>query len=326
MFRNKNINNMSVELLNRELNKEEFLIDDLVTKKDFVKFKIRENIFKIIGGIFSLIVLGLLLVLFYKEIIKRPSKDQKEQIRENINLPNDPRFKKNYKVFPFSLKIYENGVIDIERSSLENTCPSKLLFVKEDSYQLNKIELDKESRSSNSENFELALAGDLNFIFHCDMKYKSKVEESKKESIKTSYLAVKKKISSLSVKRNDTIINNAFKQKIEDIANDELYSDEEKALLLDELFNEYGYFVPLKITIGGTFYQEISKIEDENIINNIKQLEANINITISKFNLNSSVEYNKLYENLFKNLYSNEKIHIIGGDTSKKTFEEWEAS
>ena len=58
----------------------------------------------------------------------------------------------------------------------------------------------------------------------------------------------------------------------------------------------------------------------------MKNLESNINLKFSKMNLNSSIEYNKLYEDFFKNIFSNEKVKIIGGDTSKKSFEEWETS
>lgn len=67
----------------------------------------------------------------------------------------------------------------------DNTSPSKLIFLKEDYYQFNKLEIDQESKNSNSENFELAVAGNYKFLFHCDMKYKSKVEEVKKQKIKT---------------------------------------------------------------------------------------------------------------------------------------------
>ena len=164
-------------------------------------------------------------------------------------------------------------------------------------------------------------------IFPFQAKFKSKIEEVKNEVQKTSYIIVKKKISSLSVKRDNIEANKSFKKKIEEIAYEELYSDEEKASKLDKLFNEYGYFIPLKITIGGYFYQEINKIENENLINEMIGLDGNMNLKISKnIQLNSSLEYNSLYENFFNNLFSSENIKIFGGDTSKKTFNEWEAS
>ena len=225
------------------------------------------------------------------------------------------------------MKLNENGKVDLEHSSLDNTSPSKLIYLKEDIYQFNKIELSETTDSSNSENIDFSVAGNFNFILHCDAKYKSKVEEAKSDSKKSLFLVVKKVLSSLSIKRSDIEVNESFKSKIEDIADEDSFTDGEKAMKLDQIFSEYGYFIPLKMNIGGYFYQEAKTIENENLINDMKQLEANANLKFfGKGNLNSSAEYDKSYEDFFKNFFSSEKIQIIGGDTSKKIFEEWETS
>lgn len=333
----------SININNEE--HEEFYLRDLA--KSFLKFKGRDKIFKIALWIFILIILSFLIILTCKAfnskiIIEQPGQKETEEKETEekeaeeketglkqiyLNLPSDPEFKKFYENFPFSILINDNEIISIDKSSLENTSPSELIYLKEDYYEFNKIEISQGSKSSNSENIDFSFSGKLDIIFHSNAKFKSKIEEVKNEVQKTSYIIVKKKISSLSVKRDNIEANKSFKKKIEEIAYEELYSDEEKASKLDKLFNEYGYFIPLKITIGGYFYQEINKIENENLINEMIGLDGNMNLKISKnIQLNSSLEYNSLYENFFNNLFSSENIKIFGGDTSKKTFNEWEAS
>ena len=329
---------------------EEFNFQDLT--KSFLKFKCRDKIFKIVLWIFILIILSFLIVLTCKAynskiiIEQQPGQKGTEETEEKeiegekgaeeketglkqiyLNLPSDPEFKKFYENYPFSIIINDKELISFDKSMLENTSPSKLIYLKEDYYEFNRIEISQESKSSNSENIEFSFSGKYDILFHSSVKFKSKVDEVKSESQKTTYIIVKKKVSSLSVKRDDIEANPSFKKKIEEIANEELYTDDEKASKLDKLFNEYGYFIPLKISIGGYFYQEINKIQSENLINEMKNLDANMNLKISKnIQLNSSLEYNNVYENFFNNLFSSENIKIFGGDTSKKTFNEWEAS
>ena len=323
---------MDCELTTKVINNDETSTN---YKYKYYKHKIMDNKVTIIYGIILLIILCFLSVIVYKLFIKDSSQEQMvEQEKDGdpfenkhyLNLPNDPEFKKFYEIFPFSLKLNENGKADLEHSSLDNTSPSKLIYLKEDTYQFNKIELSETTDSSNSENIDFSVAGNFNFILHCDAKYKSKVEEAKSNSKKSLFLVIKKVLSSLSVKRSDIEINESFKRKIEDIADEDSFTDGEKAMKLDQIFSEYGYFIPLKMNIGGYFYQEAKTIENENLINDMKQLEANANLNFGKGNLNSSAEYDKSYEDFFKNLFSSEKIQIIGGDTSKKSFEEWETS
>ena len=328
---------MDSPLTSLNINNEELELQNL--QSSFLKFKGREKIFKIILGIFSLIILCFLIILTYraytsKVIIEQPEQKETEEKEEKdtglkqqyLNLPNDPEFKKFYENFPFSILINDNELPSFDKSSLENTCPSKLIYLKEDYCQFSKIELSQESKSSNSENIDFSLSGVIDILFHSNIKFKRKIENIKNESQDSLYIIVKKKISSLAVKRSDIKANESFKKKIEEIACEEIYSDEEKASKLDKLFNEYGYFIPLKITIGGYFYQEVNKIENENLLNEMKKLNADMNLKFNKNNLNTSVEYENLYENFYKNLFSSENIRIVGGDTSKKTFNEWEAS
>lgn len=316
---------MNKELTNKMINNEEFNISDFQSK--FSKYKKRDKKYKIIFAIIISFILCLLCIiifkLFYSSKIQIEKKEEKKE--GQMKLSDEIEFIKYYQNFPFCLKINENGIIDFDNNSLDNAPLDKLMFEKDYDYEFSKVEIDKESKITNSENFDLALSCNFKFLFYCDAKYKNKIDEVKKGSTKNSLLMVKKRLSTLSVKRKNIQLNDNFKKKIEDIANEESYSDEKKALKLDKLFTEYGYFIPLKITVGGYFYKEVNQIENEKLLNNLNNLESNFKFNKS-INLNSSVEYNKLQEEILKNLFSEEKIRIFGGDTSKKSFSEWEES
>lgn len=322
---------MESELTSKVINNDDngiFLNDN---NYQFNKYKTKENKIRIIFGIVLLFILGLVIALVYKSFIVDSSENIEEDVTLNnkrfLNLPSDPEFKKFYEAFPHSLKLNENGKAEYDHSALDSTSPSKLIYLKEDKYLFNKIEIEEESSSSNSEIVDFSIAGNFKFLFHCDVKFKSKIEEAKKESKKSLFLIIKKVLSSLTIKRSDIEINESFKKKIEDIADEDSFSDEEKAIKLDKIFNEYGNFIPLTIKIGGYFYQDAKNIENENLINEMKNLKSNVNLTFSSLgSLNSNIDYDKSYKDFFKNLFSSEKIQIIGGDTTKKSFEEWETS
>jgi hypothetical protein len=112
-------------------------------------------------------------------------------------------------------------------------------------------------------------------------------------------------------------------KKIKSLANQEFDSIKEKAIALDDLFGEIGYFIPTKIIIGGYLCQEISQIQNENIKKIINDFKGNINY---KQLVNSSAEYNRLNEEVFKYLFLEKKITIVGGNSSQKSFDEWEKS
>ena len=324
---------MDNELTTKIINNEEFNILDF--RSDFSKFKKLDKKYKIALAIIIAIILCLLFIIIFKSFHTSPipneqtkqakQTEENKETQNNLNLTNVPEFKKYYSNFPGALKINENGVIEFDNNVLNNAPLDKLIFEKEYDYEYSKIEIDQESSSTNSENVDLALSCNLNFLFHNDIKFKNKVEEAKKESNKNSILMVKKKLFSISMKRKHMEPDEFFLKKIKDIANQESLSDEEKALKLDKIFNEYGYFIPSKITIGGYFYKEINQIENENLMNNINNFEDKLQFN-KFFSLNSSVEYNKEYEELLKVFFSEEKIKIIGGDSSKKSFSEWEES
>ena len=231
-----------------------------------------------------------------------------------------PEIKKYYENFPYTIIINEEGVAEINYSTLDHIPVDKIIAVEKPCYEFTNIEISEESKTSISE--DLSLSCDIDYIFHSDIKYKNKIEEITSESKNVSYIIVKKKLASLSINRKDIRLKDDYKNKIEKLAN-QSDSDEEKAKALDKLFAYIGYYIPTKITIGGYFYVQVNQIENEKLINIINEFKGNISY---KDIIDSSGEHNKLNEEVFKYLFSEKKIKIVGGNSSNKSYDEWEKS
>ena len=334
---------MNTELTTAIIKNEEFNMEDLENKFSTNRlFKKIDKKYKICLAIIIAIIIGLLCILifwiFHSSKVPKEQTDQtekaektklteenkgKEKIKKTIllNLEKMPEIKKYYENFPYTIIINENGVVDINYSSLNHISVEKIIGVEENCYEFTNIEINEESKTSSSE--DLSLSCDIDYIIHSDIKYKNKIEEITNESKKVSYIMVKKKLASFSINREDIHLTDFYKTKIEELANQESDSVEEKAKDLDELFADIGYFIPTKIIIGGYFYVQISQIENEALINIINEFKGNINYTDI---IDSSVEYNTLNEEIFKYLFLEKKIKIVGGNSSNKSFDEWEKS
>ena len=336
---------MENELKTGIINDEDFNMIDLKNNFSIKRlFKKIDKKYKIGLAIFIAIILCLLFILiffvFHSSQAPKEQKDQTKETQENkktqerkkieekreikfLNLKILPELKKYYENFPYTLTIDKNGIIDTNYVTLENASVDKLIGVEDNYYEFRSIEINEQSRTSSSENYDLTLSFDIDIIFHSDIKFNAKIEEITNGSKNVSYIIITKKLASLSIYEEDIQLRNFYKKKIENLANNTFYSDEEKAKALDDLFTEIGYFIPTKIIIGGYLYEEISQIENENIKKIINDYKSNINFTNL---INSTDEYIKLNENVFKYLFLEKKVKIIGGDSSKKSFDEWEKS
>ena len=333
---------MSIELKTHIINDDDSYMEE--SKNNFLNnrcFKKIDKKYKIGLAIFIAIILGLLFILIILAFHSSPVKiiqenltkereeteesDEEEEKKEIKFLNPTPKFKNYNEILsnlPYTLTTNENGIIDNNYVTLKNVLVDKLKRSNDSCYEFRSFEINEESKISSSDNYDLTLSFDYDMTFHSDFKFNVKIEEITKGSKNVSYIMITKKLASISIPEEDIELKDYYKEKIEDIAN-ETYSDEEKKKKLDKLFTGIGYFIPRKIIIGGYLYEEISQIENENIKKIINDIKGNINYEDL---FNSSAEYNYLNEQVFKYLLSEKKIKIVGGDSSKKSFDEWEKS
>ena len=285
--------------------------------------KIKPFKWKIIGvGIF-LILVCLIIILICKTSDKNENSVKQENpvknedpldISSSSSFKNDPYFKRYSEIFPFALRADSEGKIEIENSGLEEISEDKLSFIKESSYSVKKIEVEQEEKSSYNSDFSVSIDTSV----YCDAKFQRKVKESNGKSNKKYLIGGKYNICSLSVKRENIVFSKSFLNKIKDIADDEI-TNAEKAKELDTIFKDYGYYIPLKIYIGGYFYKDVNSYEDYDKINKLLEIQANLDVPYVKANGN----YSSQYEKYILNLFYNENLVVKGGDITKDNFDDW---
>jgi len=287
--------------------------------------KIKTNKWIIIIIIISLIIIFCLIaILFFRDsdkketILKITEKNEtSSQISSSSSYLNDPYFKAYSKIYPFALRTSKEGVIEIENSMFEEIPKDKLSFQNESEFNLVKKVVEQESKSSY--NYDFAISIDTSF--YCDGKFKRKVQETKDNSNIIHLIGAKYYNCSLSVKRENIVFSKSFLNKIKDIVEDDL-TDAEKAKELDKLFKDYGYYIPLKIYIGGYFYRDINIHKDNESMKKFVDFEAILNTSI----INGTVNYSSQTENYLKNFFLNENLVIKGGDIKKESLNDWKLS
>ena len=282
--------------------------------------KMKESKYKIIIIGISLILFCLIIIVLCQTLDKKENPVKNEDpldISSSSSFKNDPYFKKYSEFFPFALRADREGKIEIENSGFQEISEDKLSFIKENSYSVRKVEVEKEFKSSYNSDFSVS----IDTSFYCDAKFQRKAKESNGNSNKMYLTGGKFVICSLSVKRENIVFSESFLNKIKDIADDEI-TNAEKAKQLDTIFKDYGYYIPLKIYIGGYFYKDVNSYEDYDKINKLLEIQANLKVPY----VNATGNYSSQYEKYIKNLFYNENLIVKGGDINKDNFDDWKLS
>ena len=290
--------------------------------------KIKANKWNIINIGISLCSFFFIVILFFRDSGKKETilkitsstsekNETSSQITSSSSYLNDPYFKKYSEIFPFALRTNKEGVIEIENSMFEEISEDKLSFKKENSLNYEKKEIEQESKSSY--NYDFAISIDTSF--YCDGKFQRKIQETKGNLNKIYLTGAKYNNCSLSVKRENIVFSKSFLNKIKDVVEDDL-TDAEKAKELDKLFKDYGYYIPLKIYIGGYFYEDMNINKNKEIMKKFLDFQANMKTSF----IDASGNYNSQSENYLKNFFHNENLVIKGGDINKESFDDWKLS
>ena len=165
---------------------------------------------------------------------------------------------------------------------------------------------------------DTSLSADIS-IFHNDVSFKNYFEYIKEGEINSnsSFLIAKYDLGSLGINNDDVLLNAQMKNKINYIAEDNSLNDTEKAEELDKIFKSYGFFIPLKINLGGQFIVDSKDIESASSSKVLNDLILAIKIETS----NSSISGNKI--NIMKNMFNFKKTSIVGGNVFKDNFDDW---
>ena len=153
---------------------------------------------------------------------------------------------------PISL-IESNGEINTSDNLFGAISLAKIDIMKEDDFSI------KEERNEQRSSFLSSTDMNNNAIFFVNKaSYKNSVNTIKSQTKFSKSLIIKQKIYSLNMKESSIKLSRVFDKKFRDIINF-TNDDEERAKLIDAIFEENGFYFPLKIYFGGLIKKSTEK-------------------------------------------------------------------
>ena len=153
---------------------------------------------------------------------------------------------------PISL-IESNGEINTSDNLFGAISLAKIDIMKEDDFSI------KEERNEQRSSFLSSTDMNNNAIFFVNKaSYKNSVNTIKSQTKFSKSLIIKQKIYSLNMKESSIKLSRIFDKKFRDIINF-TNDDEERAKLIDAIFEENGFYFPLKIYFGGLIKKSTEK-------------------------------------------------------------------
>ena len=156
--------------------------------------------------------------------------------------------KKFNKTLPCLLKYDSEGNIESYKGCLEEIPLENIEFQELNQFSVHKSESNTSLSLINDKKVSLGMAA-----FQQEVKGELKLCKTEKYSSSSEILIAKKKLYSISIKEEDISINDYYSDKLEKLAEDETLDDIEKAKELESLIEKTGYYIPLKVYIGGLY-------------------------------------------------------------------------
>ena len=244
--------------------------------------------------------------------LKETKNKRKKAIGEEII-----NFIKEKPVFPCLLiSKDDNGKIEMNMNCLKDIDLDNIKIIKEEGFEMTKRKDMYDYQVIDFSNFQFDIS-----VLHNNINYEFKTKNLEKISEKNSLIIGKYKLYSFNINEGDLSFNSHFLNKFETIANDDS-SDKIKAKEIDEIFESQGYFIPLKIYIGGLFINRYNKKNSKSLRESIVRL--NKTLAENEFKLKDGFESSS--ENDLNKIFINQNTQIIGGDKNEKNFDKWTKS
>ena len=244
-------------------------------------------------------------------------KTKKVEISKEVKINKElQHFLEEKPVFPCLLISKEdNGKIEMNMNCLNDIDINKIKIIKEDSFELSKREDVKDYQMIDFSNFQFDIS-----VLHNSLNFEKKTKDIKINSGKSNLLLGKYKLYSFNIYEGDLSFKSHFIKKFEDIANDES-SDKNKVKEIDEIFESQGYYIPLKIYIGGLFLNRYNKENIRGLRDSLRSLSLNSAFENKELNFGGNLNISNGRE--INQIFLNENTQIIGGDKTERNFEKW---
>jgi hypothetical protein len=257
--------------------------------------------------------------------LKEESFKLKKQTDENILLKEKLK-KKNkksarfYKKIPSFIRSFSQYEPDLSSRGLKQISENKYNEKKENQRYAVDLRNDQiyESKKNSDNSIKSKIA-----LFNSKIDFKLSIDELKNQKFSSKSLLIKNIISSINLDQKDIFLDKILSSKLNSIADDNSLTNELKTKMLEEIFKEFGYYIPLNFYLGGMIIIESEASEsNEKRGNNIN---ANINSNINEVvTIDGKSSYSK--KDIGKISLSSLKGSIIGGNAKEKTIEGWEVS
>lgn len=209
----------------------------------------------------------------------------------------------------------DNGKIEMNMNCLNDIDINKIKAIKEDSFEITKRKDIIDSQMIDFSNFQFDIS-----VIHNTTNFLKKAKSIQKMSYKNNIILGKYKLYSFNINEGDLSFKEHFIDKFNNIANDNS-SDKIKAKEIDEIFESQGYYIPLKIYIGGLFLNKYNKENIRGLRDSLIGLNKKMGFNNEKIEIKDDIEISSGKE--ISQIFINENTQIIGGDKTEKNFEKW---
>ena len=242
-----------------------------------------------------------------KKLFFSDEEKNNEKETERLNDNEIEELINNKPCFPCLLNGNDKGGIESNLNCLKRIPKEKIIFYKENKKEDLEIKSDKSNISKINEIF----FGNIFMpeIFS-ELIFSSELKNISCEKNSFTYQITKYKLLSININEEDLSFSEKYINEFNEISKCE-ESDEEKANKIEKIFKRTGFFIPLKIYLGGIF-----SYKNENSKTVEKQEKKN---SMNLFDLGVNLTNNFFFGN--KNSYNN--IKIIGGDVNNYDKEKW---
>ena len=222
-------------------------------------------------------------------------------------------------VFPCLLISKEdNGKIEMNMNCLKDIDINSIKIIKEDSFEMTKRKDMKDNQMIDFSNYQFDIS-----VIHNNLNFSKKTKNIQKGSEKNNMIIGKYKLYSFNINEGDLSFQKYFIDKFENIAND-VCSDNTKAKEIDEIFESQGYYIPLKIYIGGLFINRYNKVSIRGIRDSMRNF--NMKVGFEKYEIENCNKIDISTGKDINKIFINENTQIIGGDKTEKDFDKWTKS
>ena len=242
-----------------------------------------------------------------KKLFFSDEEKNNEKETERLNDNEIEELINNKPCFPCLLNGNDKGGIESNLNCLKRIPKEKIIFYKENKKENLEIKSDKSNISKINEIF----FGNIFMpeIFS-ELIFSSELKNISCEKNSFTYQIRKYKLLSININEEDLSFSEKYINEFNENSKCE-ESDEEKANKIEKIFKRTGFFIPLKIYLGGIF-----SYKNENSKTVEKQEKKN---SMNFIDLCVDFTNNFFYGN--KNSYNN--IKIIGGDVNNYDKEKW---